>query len=98
MKQKEATTTFLVEKELRSADDFMSTAMLIRATNRNANQISAALHHLRNKGVVDVVVQPDGRGWWFALSAFEDKRTKTYEERTMESKPRRRRAAVKKKS
>ena len=88
MKHKEPTTTALVTEALRATDDFMSYAMLVKATGRNPNQISAACFSLREHRVVDVIVEPDGKAWWYALSPEEDTRIFKIDERTPESKPR----------
>lgn len=55
----------------------------------NSNQISAAIHELRKYEVVDVVIDPDGTGWWFTNPKHMDKRSRVVLERTPESKPRR---------
>ena len=89
--QKEPTSTALVEEALRASDDFMSVDMLVAATGRSRNQVGAACHHLRRFLVVDVVVNPDGRGWWFAMPHDGDTRSRVVEERTPESRPRRQR-------
>ena len=57
----------------------------------NANQISAALHDLRKYEAVDVVIEPDGTGWWFTNPSHMDRRSRVVLERTPESQPRRRR-------
>lgn len=88
-KIKQTTTTSLVLGALRATDDFLDYRALRAMTGRNTNQISAACHELRNHRCVDVVVEPDGRGWWFALPAEQDTRCRSIDERTPESKPRR---------
>jgi len=88
---KEPTTTTLVEEALRARDDFTSTEMLVRSTNRSRNQVSAALHELRKYRVVDVVVDPYGVGWWFALPPEGDTRSRVVAERTPEEPGNRRR-------
>lgn len=61
------------------------------------NRINAALHHLRKRRVVDVVIEPDifggtrGTGWWYALPAVEDTRSMRQELRTPEDRPRKQR-------
>lgn len=55
------------------------------------NRINAALHHLRKARVVDVVIEPDGTGWWYALPPQEDVRSMRQEVRTPEDRPRARR-------
>lgn len=97
-KRKDPTWTSLVLGALRKQDDFMDNAMLRAITGGNSNQVSAALIHLRKFRAVDVVVNPDGRGWWFALPPAQDARSTVHGERTPESKPRKprqpRKAAV----
>jgi hypothetical protein len=87
---KQPTWTSLVLEALRAQDDFL-TFSDIRASvpGSNKNQISAALHELRQYRAVDVIIQPDGKGWWFALPADSDTRSRTLEERALESRPRR---------
>lgn len=80
MKIKELTHTFKVEEALRAADDFLTAAMIVKATKLKPNQVSAALHNLRRYRVVDVVVQPNGVGWWFTLPPEDDVRSKHLEE------------------
>lgn len=79
-KIKETSTTTLVLDALRQADDFMDRRMLMAATGRSDNQVSAALFHLRKVKVVDVVVNPDGQGWWFALPPDGDTRIRVIDE------------------
>lgn len=88
---KVSTCTTLVLEALRAQDDFMDYAALRAATKCNANQVSAACYSLRQYQVVDCVINPDGRAWWFALPPEQDTRTSTLAERTPESSPRKRR-------
>lgn len=90
-KHTEITTTTLVTEALRKADDFMTYEMLMAVTGRSYNQITAACYHLRNYHVVDVIIDPKGRGWWFIQPENEDQRSRTVEERVPESAPRRKR-------
>ena len=96
---KPPTNTCLVEQALSSCDDFLSQEMLCRLTGRTLNQVSAALCHLRSRRVVDVVVQPDGKGWWFYLGPDNDSRAHKVFERRLEEpgsrKPRRKAAKEK---
>lgn len=88
---RQTTTTCLVEEALRGYDDFLSIAMLSLYTRRSYNQISAALFHLREHRVVDVVVNPDGTGWWYALPQEDDNRLYTIPETAVGvTKPKRR--------
>jgi hypothetical protein len=73
-KLKETSTVCLVTEALRTADDFMSRRMIEFGTGRASNAISGALHHLHKTHVVDVVVDENGTGWWFALPAYMDQR------------------------
>lgn len=77
------TATNIVLATLRARDDFMNQRQIREALagqEINANEISAALYHLRNVQAVDVVVEPDGEGWWFALPAEMDRRVRTISE------------------
>lgn len=87
-KFKRPACTHLVLESLRTSDDFMNQGQLAATTGCNKNQVSAALHMLRRVRAVDVVVNPDGTGWWFALPPESDKRCRHLEEITPESKPR----------
>lgn len=85
------TNTSLVEAYLRGSDDFVSARQLVKALGLTGSQVSASLHHLRRLRVVDVVIETDGQGWWFALPPEEDLRSHVFEERAIEVAPRRRR-------
>lgn len=96
MKSKQTTWTTLILELLRQTDDFMNRRQIkARVLGINDNQLSAALLHLRKRHAVDVIIQPDGEGWWYPLPEQDDDRTYTVEERTLESKPRKRRAKAK---
>lgn len=73
-KLKRPTCTRLVLEALRGRDDFMDQRMLREETGCTVNQVSAALHGLRHFRAADVLVQPDGTAWWFALPPEEDTR------------------------
>lgn len=93
-KFKQPTWTSLVEEVLREADDFLSRKMLMaRIHGMNGNQLDAALFSLRKYRVIDVVIQPDGEGWWFALPLEDDQRSRHLMERTPETKRRKTRKA-----
>lgn len=81
-------TSKIMDALTHCAEDFMTTQQLVEATGSAYNQCTAALHHLRRRGAVDVVVEADGRGWWFATPSGDD-RTRILEERAPEDKPRR---------
>jgi hypothetical protein len=68
-------------------DDFATVAELMAATGSARNQTSAALHHLRKRHAVDVVIQ-QGTGYWYATPGYDD-RTRHVDERTPEDRPRR---------
>lgn len=74
-KIRQPTTTRLVLEQLCAApNDFMSLRMLMEATGRDYGAVHAALFNLRNYGAVDVVVNADGTGWWFATGNDQRKR------------------------
>lgn len=83
-------TSKVMDALAHAPEDFMTAHQLVLATGSNHNQVSAALHSLRRHGAVDVVVEADGRGWWFATPGT-DSRTRILELRAPEDKPRRRR-------
>jgi len=80
-RQKRTTTTTKITEALHAPGvDFMDLKMLMAATHEPVNRVTAALHHLRKKRVVDVVVNADGAGWWFALPPEFDQRSIVHEE------------------
>lgn len=83
---KRPTWAYLVEEALRTADDFVSVPTLRALTGANANQLSAALHHLQKCKTVDAVVAQGGLYWFYAGG---DTRCRHVEERAVEDKPRR---------
>jgi len=90
----------LVHAEMRRVEDFASVRQLqarLKAPNEQLNCIHAALSHLRKHQVVDVVVEVDGRGWWFLLPSGSDTRSRSVEERAPEEKPRKQRKVTVKK-
>jgi hypothetical protein len=52
----------------------MNSQMLREATGCNENQISASLYELRHYRAVDFILNPDGKGWWYARPPEEDTR------------------------
>ena len=80
MKLKQPTTTSLVLEALRGSGDFADYAMLVALTGRTKDQLIATCHDLRRYRAIDVVINPDGHAWWFALPAEEDRRSKTISE------------------
>lgn len=88
---KRPTHTHLVLEALTHwSQDFASVHDIMAATGSQYNQVTAALFHLRKRHAVDVVIEADGKAWWFATPGSDD-RTKTIEERTPEERPRNRR-------
>lgn len=79
-KMTETSTVFLVLQALRDRDDFMTRQMLEAATGRKSSPIAGALHHLRKMNAVDVVINPDGQAWWYALPPEGDKRSRSHDE------------------
>ena len=91
---KEPTWVHLVETALRThSEDFLSIPMLCKLTNGSYKQVDAALWHLRVHRVCDVVVETDGRGWWFALPVELDTRQRHVVQRAPEAKKRKPRRA-----
>lgn len=83
------TTTSLIMEVLTSPGaDFVSRNQLVARTGRTPNQVVAALHHLREHHAVDVVIEVDGTGWWFATPDY-DNRITTIAEYTEHTKPNR---------
>lgn len=85
---KVTTTTTLVLEALHRADDFMTASQLQAVTGRAANQVFAALHHLRNHHAVQSI-ESDGALWWYHTE--EDSRSRVIEEKAQEIKPRKQR-------
>lgn len=88
MRHKQPTHTHLVLEALTHwPAEFATLAELVRVTGSSRNQVSAALHHLRARYAVDVVID-SGTGYWFATPDL-DNRSRSHEERKPEAKPRR---------
>lgn len=85
-------TTRIYELLQAGVQDFWRLDQLTAETGANLNQVWAALVHLRKHQAVDVVIEADGTGWWFATPHL-DQRTKRVDERIVEEpgsrKPRR---------
>lgn len=87
------TTTSLVVEAMDKADDFLTAATLMTLTGRAANQVTAALHHLRKCGRV-ASLEEGGHLFWYS-TPDSDRRVWQLDEITPERKPRcRRRATV----
>lgn len=77
MKLKRTPTSVEILEALRAPGvDFLSVRTLIAVTGEPYNRITASLHNLRRYRVVDVVVEADGTGWWFALPPESDQRSR----------------------
>ena len=94
--RKQPTCTSLVLEALVGSDDFLNNRKLMEATGCNIGQVSASTHHLRKRHAIDCVVEPDGVAWWYALPPESDNRMYHHDERTPETKPRRRRKSTRK--
>lgn len=86
---KVTTCTTLVAEALRTADDFLSVRDLVKQTACQVDQVRAALSHLKQHHVVDLVGQSNGETFWFLLPPTEDDRHRVVAERAVELKPRR---------
>lgn len=62
-----ANKTLQVLRFLRGREDFFTIPQIGQELQITTNQASAALYNLRRTRCVDVVIEPDGTGWWFAL-------------------------------
>lgn len=71
---RETPFTLRVEQYLREIDDFASIPMIAAKLQLTRNQVSASLHNLRRACVVDVIIAPDGTGWWFTCPPEQDTR------------------------
>lgn len=93
-KIKQTTATTLVLELLRRDERLFLSAKQIREKlpQLNGNQISAALYSLLKYHAVDFVAESDETLFWFARRPEDDTRYRVVEERTPESKPRKRRA------
>ena len=59
-------TRRVLEALTTTGQDFMNVEQLMSATGSKYSQITAALFNLRKFQAVDVVIETDGTGWWFA--------------------------------
>jgi len=88
-RSRKTTATTLVLEVLRQRDDFMNLDMLteVLAGRATRGQIQSALWWLRYVRAVDVVINPDGTSWWFALPPDHDRRLRHYEETAIHERP-----------
>lgn len=96
MKSREETHTVKIERALRSGPEFQTVEMLKKATGESHHNATSSLWWLRRCRVVDVVIEVDGVGWWFALPPEDDLRSRIVEERKPETRPRNRRIRTRK--
>lgn len=75
------TWTSLTVDALTRADDFLNTRQIMAATSGSANQIAAALHHLKGFGVV-AAMESDGVLWFYLTG--NDTRSRVVGERVPE--------------
>jgi hypothetical protein len=67
---KKPTWTSLTIQTLQIMDDFLSATQLCDLTGASHNQMSATLHHLQSRKVVDAVLV-QGEPFWFLTGADE---------------------------
>lgn len=79
-KIKKPTWTSVVLEFLRKLDDFANRPMIMLATRISSDQFTATVHCLRKYRVIDVIIQPDGSAWWYALPAELDTRVRHLDE------------------
>lgn len=83
------TWTSLTVQALQARDDFMTLPQLVAVTGANPSQMGAALHHLKQHGVVEAL-QAEGGLWWFLTG--KDTRSREVGERVPEPEGNRTRA------
>lgn len=88
-KRKEPTATGEVTRALTAKDDFMSLDELVAVTGKSRKQVMSALWTLQHYFRAVECVRQGNELWWF-VTPQTDTRMVTYDERTPESKPRRR--------
>lgn len=54
-------------------DDFINGAQIRARCPVSLNQLSATLHFLRKHQAIDVVIDKDGVGWWFATPKLDQR-------------------------
>lgn len=94
-RNKQPTWTSLALELLMKRDDFLTTQQVAAEIGAEYNQASAALHHLRQRHAVDILIDK-GIGYWFATPDGDD-RSFHLDERTPENKPRRPRRSTQRK-
>lgn len=80
------TTTILVSEALKKADDFLTVRQITQLTHRSSNQVTAALHHLRNYHAVQAMPVA-GTLYWYQTEEH-DLRTRVVVEKRPEIKAR----------
>lgn len=98
-KIKQMTYTYLVLECLKERNDYVSYEDIynyVRETRYEVafSHISAACFHLKKHKAVDLVIDSDGKVFWY-LTPETDDRAKTIDERVPESKPRKRKKGYK---
>lgn len=79
-RSKKPTCTHLVLEYLRALDDFANRDMILTNTGITRDQLSITVHGLRKVHAIDVVIQPNGEAWWYALPPEFDQRHRHVEE------------------
>lgn len=79
MKHRREPFTAIVFRELCGIEDFLTVAQVAERTKLSVNAVRSALSNLRHYSAVDVVIEPNGVGYWFATPDY-DKRTKCAKE------------------
>ncbi len=99
-KVKQMTYTYLVLECLKERNDYVTYDELydyVRETRSEVvlSHISAACFHLKEHKAIDFVIDGDGRVFWYFTPESDD-RSRTVDERTPESKPRKRKKGYRK--
>lgn len=84
MKQRQPTTTHLVEEYLRKCDDLVNVATLARELGRDLHTVEAAVLFLTKSKVLDRVLGDRNRYYYFALDASFDTRNRKLPQRVEE--------------
>jgi hypothetical protein len=83
------TSVSIVWEYLTKVNDFVTAAQIREVTRLDSNHASAALYCLKKYRAVECF-ESDDVLWWFATPQY-DQRSRTVDERTPESKPRKKR-------